>query len=162
MKIKPLSINHKTLLSYCNSTCEVLIVKLSEPDVVLVLIYRPPNATAASFNDIIQRTEETIRALESPLPEVMMLGDFNFPGVLWDSTISEQNVHLSSLVKLRDFLYLDQVIKDPTRKSNTLDLLFCNESIIKSIETMKLLSQIITLFTCSLNLELLIILPHRP
>ena len=162
MKIKPLSIIHKTLLSYCNSTCEVLIVKLSEPDVVLVLIYRPPNATAASFNDIIQRTEETIRALESPLPEVMMLGDFNFPGVLWDSTISEQNVHLSSLVKLRDFLYLDQVIKDPTRKSNTLDLLFCNESIIKSIETMKLLSQIITLFTCSLNLELLVILPHRP
>ena len=92
----------------------------------LLLIYRPPNATAASFNDIIQRTEETIRALESPLPEVMMLGDFNFPGVLWDSTISEQNVHLSSLVKLRDFLYLDQVIKDTTRKSNTLDLLFCN------------------------------------
>ena len=44
-------------------------------------------------------------------------------------------MHLSSLVKLRDFLYLDQVIKDPTRKSNTLDLLFCNESIIKSIET---------------------------
>ena len=27
------------------------------------------------------------------------------------------------------------MIKDPTRKSNTLDLLFCNESIIKSIET---------------------------
>ena len=45
-------------------------MKLSKPDVVLVLIYRPPNATAASFNDIIQRTEETIRALESPLPEV--------------------------------------------------------------------------------------------
>ena len=69
------SINHKTLLSYCNSICEVLIVKLSEPDVVLVLIYRPPNATAASFNDIIQQTENTIRALDSPLPEVMMLGD---------------------------------------------------------------------------------------
>ena len=57
------SINHKTLLSYCNSTCEVLIVKLSEHDVVLILIYRPPHATAASFKDIIQCTEETIRAL---------------------------------------------------------------------------------------------------
>ena len=124
------SINHKTSLSYCNSICEVLIVKLSEPDVVLALIYKPPNATAATFNDIIQRTEDTIRALESPLPEVMMLGDFNFPGVLWDSTISEQNVHLSRLVRLRDFLYLDQMIKDPTLESNTLDLLFCNESIM--------------------------------
>ena len=62
------------------------------------------------------------------------MGDFNFPGIQWDSTISETNEHLSCLVGLRDFLYLDQMIKEPTRNSNTLDLLFCNESIIESIE----------------------------
>ena len=111
-------------------------MKLSGPDVVVlvVLIYRPPNTTAASFNDVIQRTEDIICSLNSPLHEVMVLGDFNFPGVPWDSIISEQNVHLSSIVRLYDFLYLDQMIKDPTRESNTLDRLFCNESIIKSIE----------------------------
>ena len=61
------------------------------------------------------------------------MGDFNFLGVQWDSTISETNGHLSCLVGLRDFLYLDQMITEPTRKSNTLNVLFCNESIIESI-----------------------------
>ena len=40
------SVSHKTLLPYCNSTCEVLIVKISEPEVILVMMYRPPNARA--------------------------------------------------------------------------------------------------------------------
>ena len=91
-----------------------------------------------------------------------MLGDFNLPGVLWDSTISKLNVHLSSLVRLRDFLYLDQMIKDPTREANTLDPLFCNESIIKSIEINETVISDLTLFACSLNLELWIIISPRP
>ena len=99
-------------------------------------MYRPPNATAASFNDIVLQTEHKICALDGPLPEVIIMGDFNFSGVQWDSTISETNEHLPCLVGLRDFLYLDQMITEPTRKSNTLDLLFCNESIIESLQLM--------------------------
>ena len=111
-------------------------MKLSNPDEILVTIYRPPNATAASFDDIVSQTEHKICALDGPLPEIIILGDFNFPGVLWDSTVSDTNEHISSLVRLRNFLYLDQMITEVTRKSNTLDLLFCNESIIhvESIE----------------------------
>ena len=79
------SINYTSLLSYSNSICEVLIVKLTNPDVILVTMYRPPNATAASFNDIVSQTEHKICALDGPLPEVILMGDFNFPGVQWDS-----------------------------------------------------------------------------
>ena len=82
------SINYTTLLSYSNSICEVLIVKFTNPDLILVTMYRPPNATAASFNDIVSQTEHKICALNGPLPEVIIMGDFNFPGVQWDSTIS--------------------------------------------------------------------------
>ena len=45
------SINYTTLLSYSEhkatntNICEVLIVKLINPDVILVTMYRPPNAT---------------------------------------------------------------------------------------------------------------------
>ena len=92
------SINYTTLLSYSNSICGVLIVKLTNPDVILVRMYKPPNATAASFNDIVSQTEHTICALDGPLPEVILMGDFNFPGVQWDFTISETNEHLSCLV----------------------------------------------------------------
>ena len=49
------SVSHKTLLSYCNSTFEVLIVKISEPEVILIMMYRPPNALSA-FNDIIKQS----------------------------------------------------------------------------------------------------------
>ena len=73
-------INYTTLLSYSNSICEVLILaKLTNLDVILVTMYRPPNATAASFNDIVLQTEHKICALDGPLPEVIIMGDFNFP-----------------------------------------------------------------------------------
>ena len=35
---------------------------------------------------------------------------------------------------LRDYLYLDQMITEPTRELNILDQLFCNQSILESIE----------------------------
>ena len=52
-------------------------------------MYRPPNATAAAFDDIVSQTEHKICALDGPLPEVLILGDFNLPEVLWDSTVSD-------------------------------------------------------------------------
>ena len=76
------SVSHKTLLSYCNSTCEVLIVKISEPEVILVVMYRPHNASTSVFDDIIKQSENTIRDLDSPLPEIIIMGDFNFPGAM--------------------------------------------------------------------------------
>ena len=133
------SVSHKTLLSYCNSTCEVLIVMISEPEVILVMMHRPPNASTSAFNDIIKESENIIRVLNSPLPEIVIMGDFNFPGVLWDTAINSNNVivNISGLVGLRDYLYLDQMITEPTRELNILDLLFCNQSIIESIKLQK-------------------------
>ena len=93
-------------------------------------MYRPPNASTSAFNDIIKRSENTICDLDSPLPEIVIMGDFNFPGVLWDTAINSNNVNISGLVGLRDYLYLDQMITE----LNILDLLFCNQSIIESIK----------------------------
>ena len=96
-------------------------------------MYRPPNASTSAFNDIIKQSENTIRDLDSPLPEIIM-GDFNFTGVLWDTAINSNNVNISGLLGLRDNLYLDQMITEPTCELNILDLLFCNQSIIESIK----------------------------
>ena len=78
-------------------------------------MYRPPNASTSVFNDIIKQSENTIRDLDSPLPEVIIMGNFNFPGVLWDTAINSHNINISGLVGLRDYLYLDQMITEPTR-----------------------------------------------
>ena len=45
------------------------------------------NASTSAFNDIIKQSENTVRDLDSPLPEIVIMGDFNFPGVLWDIAI---------------------------------------------------------------------------
>ena len=95
-------------------------------------MYRPPNASTSVFNDIIKQSENTIRDLDSPLPEIIIMGDFNFPGVY--TAINSNNVNISGLVGLRDYLYLDLMITEPTRELNILDLLFCNQSIIESIK----------------------------
>ena len=57
--------------------------------------------------------------------------------MLWGTAINSNNVDISGLVGLRDYLYLDQMITEPTRELNILDLLFCNQSIesIKIQET---------------------------
>ena len=91
------------------------------------------NTSTSAFNDIIKQSENTVRDLDSPLPEIVIMGDFNFPGVLWDIAINSNNVNISGFVGVRDYLYLDQMITEPTRELYILDLLFCNQSIIESI-----------------------------
>lgn len=127
------SVSYKTLLCFSNSMCEVLIVKLTNPDVVLVNIYRPPNASSVSFKEIVNKLESVIIALGTPLPNVFMIGDFNFPGVDWDTTQGDRQ-QISDLICVRDHLFLEQLITVPTRKSNILDLLFCCPSLINTID----------------------------
>ena len=64
------------------------------------------------------------------------MGDFNFPGTCAMGLCYklQYNVNISGLVGLRDYLYLDQMITEPTRELNILDLLFSNQSIIESIK----------------------------
>ena len=42
-------------LSYSNSVCELLIVKLDNPSPMTVAIYRPPSSLNSDFKDIITR-----------------------------------------------------------------------------------------------------------
>ena len=55
-------------MTFITLNYEVLIVKISEPEVILVMMYRPPNASTSAFNDIIKQSENTIRDLDKALP----------------------------------------------------------------------------------------------
>ena len=41
------SVGFDTCLSYSNSMCEVLVLRLHQPSLILVLLYRPPSCSAA-------------------------------------------------------------------------------------------------------------------
>ena len=43
-------------LKYSNSVCDLLIVKILSPDLIVVLVYRPPSSPLSDFDDIITKT----------------------------------------------------------------------------------------------------------
>ena len=59
------------------------------------------------FNDIISRSGAIILSISSPLPNIIMLGDFNFPDINWlnpDYNCSDD----SPLISISDWLFLNQ------------------------------------------------------
>ena len=87
-------------------------------------MYRPPSCTTNEFNDIIF-------SLSSPLPNIIILGDFNLPGVYWLSPI--MSFMTTPLVDLCDYLVFTQQVHRQTRKSNVIDLIFCPNDLINTI-----------------------------
>ena len=119
-------------LQYSNSFCNLLIVKLHHPSLIIILIYRPPACPAGEFDDIIDRTKSYYLSLSSPLPNIIMLGDLNFPDIDW-SDPNPSCPTAGSLINLSNQLFLNQQVTEPTRNQNVLDLIFCSDEIINSI-----------------------------
>ena len=129
-------IQFSTCLSFSNDMCEVLIVKLSNPQLVLINTYRPPNSTREAFEEIVSKIRLFIGELPTPLCDIIMLGDFNFPLIDWHST-GTCSTHANSLMELTNFLYLDQLVQIPTKGANILDLVFSNPLIIDNIDSIE-------------------------
>ena len=124
---------YKICLKYSNSVCDLLIVKILSPDLIIILVYRPPSSPLSDFDDIITKTREFILSLPAPLPNIILLGDFNMPEVIWDNPHA-YNPSSELLIDLATLLLLNQQVSTPTRKSNVLDLIFCSDELIKSVD----------------------------
>ena len=62
--------------------------------------------------------------LVSPLPNIIMLGDFNLPTMSWSQP---GDCFISRIFcPFVESLFLQQFVNVPTRKKNILDLVFCN------------------------------------
>ena len=103
---------------------------------ILFAVYRPGESGVEGFTEVMDRISEDIRVTQAngQYPSIMGLGDFNFPDVSWvpgmlPSTRSE-SVEGRQLKRLIEFLrehLMYQVVNDPTRKKNILDLVLVNE-----------------------------------
>lgn len=105
--------------------------KLSHRRIVLGACYRPPNSSATFVADL----HDTMNAVVSRYPTcpILLLGDFNYPDIVWSATVPFSRPFSSSTQQFIDFCLafnLTQVVSEPTRvtqsTANILDLALTN------------------------------------
>ena len=96
-------------------------------------MYRPPSCLDCDFIDDIGRAGQYILTIPAPLPNIVLLGDFNFHLINW-SNPNYQCPLSSPLINLSDLLFLSQHVVEHTRNSNILDLMFCPNDLIYPID----------------------------
>lgn len=122
------------LYTNSNTVCEILILKIVSLDLVLCLMYRPPDCKQHELLPCIEKIRNILRNHEDS--KIVLLGDMNFPKIDWTDTanpklppMTEQNDHkiqITALLELTDEFVLHQLVSKPTRGENVLDLAFSN------------------------------------
>jgi len=119
------------VLSTSNSFVEVLHIYIKTLNLMIINIYRPPNCPQHLSSDQLKCVRHKIDEYDAPSPNLILLGDLNFPIINWSarttrggSASSQSQANL--LISLANDLCMEQCIKAPTRGSNILDLLLTN------------------------------------
>ena len=128
---KILAVNSEILMDYSNDTNEILALYIITLNLVVTVLYRSPNATRGFFEEVICRLRYLLENLPSPNTEIMILDDFNFPHLNWDSHevtggTREEKLQAGDLLTLMENSFLTQFIKNTIRESNILDLVLSN------------------------------------
>jgi outer membrane lipopolysaccharide assembly protein LptE/RlpB len=128
-----------------DTDCEIVWAKLTTKTkrTLFICSYYRPNAKDTT--SILQFQTSIERALNSKNAFVLAGGDFNFPG--WDyttMTLKPNTPNSETHHKLIEILQdngLEQMVTEPTREKNTLDLIISNTpQLIPRVETMPRIS----------------------
>uniref|UniRef100_A0A914PZZ3 Reverse transcriptase domain-containing protein n=1 Tax=Panagrolaimus davidi TaxID=227884 RepID=A0A914PZZ3_9BILA len=93
-----------------------------------ILIYRPPNFSKPQSIKLFDNVREIIHIPSIfPIKNYILLGDFNYPHISWDSDLSTQSGDASPLIDFMLEKQLHQHVKEPTRKNNILDLILSSD-----------------------------------
>ena len=116
------------------SDAEMIWAKLSTPKqkpLYFCSFYRIPNTDSCpiiSLNETLLKLHQMV-----PNPEVLLSGDFNFPGISWleGGIINSDPAYGYGINQLfldtNNEYGLEQLITQPTHGSNILDLVFCSQ-----------------------------------
>ena len=119
---------------YSDSTCESLMLKNNTLNLILIGLYKPPEAPNldTSFKKCLDAIDKFINQ-HSQKSNIIIMGDFNLPNIMWNTreikksrSTMEKNCAKCLLDFTDDHLLIQQV-HEPTRKDKTiLDLIFTN------------------------------------
>ena len=114
-----------------NGVVEWSCLYLPRIEVVFINIYRPPSCEEFSFLEALTKLSSGINSCGSPMPTILMCGDFNMPFVDWTrgkicggTKCMQKQAEL--LLEFMGNYCLQQQISEATRKENILDLFMTN------------------------------------
>ena len=128
--------------SISHNKCEMVAIKIPNIQTINIVLYRPPDTNSNDFNIILDNIQEIFKELKAPEPTIILSGDFNFPFVKWKrmqnggctseyrkntNATTDEKLQFEKLMNICKNQCMIQVIEEPTRGENTLDLMFTNE-----------------------------------
>ena len=128
---------------------EIVAVHIEKINIINIVVYRPPDTKLPVFTAIMNKIKKLLEEMAIPEPTLIITGDFNFPFIEWKRSgvgacswimkpgtygTEDEKSQFYKLMEIMDKYHLVQAIEEPTRKENTLDLVFTNEiDIIKQV-----------------------------
>ena len=128
------------ILNFSIGVIEVLGIHCKAQNLVLIAVYRQPDdtvgnhrSTSREFRQALDAIRESLSALPTPIPEIVLAGDFNLPHMKWPEgsmlhgASRDEQTMITELQELMEDHFLFQHIHKATQKDgNTLDLCFTN------------------------------------
>jgi len=146
-------------VTYSNGNCELAISECPEIKTFILALYKPPlpNFNLLKFSEVLNEARNSLNKMLENQSEykVILAGDFNFhPKVVeWircDEGIfpdikpgnTDEKLALQLLLDFTNDFELEQIVDEPTRESNILDLIFTNNLEIFSDQNIQILRPI--------------------
>ena len=97
---------------------------------IVASVYRPPDSPAKNFEELLTFLQKKIDDLSqnSRVPDIYITGDFNMPTIDWEFNSTALGESQEKLMKFIGKNFLTQIIREPTRLENTLDLVLTNRT----------------------------------
>ena len=126
-------------------------IEIKEIQTTNFVIYRPPDTKKEEFKVILEDLRNILKDIDNRKTIIIVTGDFNFRFVEWSKNQSgacsykykqgvtrDEKDQFLDLLNICNEYCLSQIIEEPTRGENTLDLFFTNEvNLINEIEINK-------------------------
>ena len=119
---------------YDDSVCEVIMCYIENSRNIVASVYRPPDASHQSFTKALTALQAYLDEHQTNDTTIYITGDFNCPQIDWNSLTFQrsQGIQASeSCDALLNFMtknFLNQIVHQPTRGRNVLDLVLTNAS----------------------------------
>ena len=116
--------------SYADAQNNMVMCYVKSCHTLCATVYRPPGPDSPGFKSLLENLQSHIDEISESgtSPDIYITGDFNYPDWDWNQNSPEAGMetHGKYLAEFIDRNFLTQMVKNPTRGANILDLILTN------------------------------------